>query len=253
MEGAGEGAKSAADQAPGQLSKVLGSLRVSVNSHGLRSALNMSVIVQDRVGSARSASFIMQWYLTRRHPACDCAASLIRCDGLTNSHALFCTQSVLLGKGSVLLIGGTGFVALNYYASRHVDQYYRDQVSGLPLHAHQALLDFKIGGRAHLLALSLLSRPHVCQLHNHALENCSLSSMPAQVYHTLERGFCPEALPGEDGLIERKGLRQRLLTILRQDEPAKCYYLITGEWQCMSGSHQSDILVGGDSSSLLSS
>ncbi len=39
-----------------------------------------------------------------------------------------CMQSVLLGRGAVLLVGGTGFVAVNYFASKHVDQYYRDQV-----------------------------------------------------------------------------------------------------------------------------
>lgn len=41
-----------------------------------------------------------------------------------------CMQSVLLGRGAVLLVGGTGFVAVNYFASKHVDQYYRDQVGG---------------------------------------------------------------------------------------------------------------------------
>jgi len=53
-----------------------------------------------------------------------------------------------------------------------------------------------------------------------------------QVYRTLERGFCPEALPDEGGLLERRELRQRLLKVLRQDEPAKCYFLITG--RCFS-------------------
>ena len=38
------------------------------------------------------------------------------------------TQSVLLGKASVVLVGGAGFIAVNYFASKYVDQYYRDEV-----------------------------------------------------------------------------------------------------------------------------
>ena len=37
---------------------------------------------------------------------------------------------MLLGKASVVLVGGAGFIAVNYFASKYVDQYYRDEVRG---------------------------------------------------------------------------------------------------------------------------
>lgn len=161
-----------------------------------------------------------------------CAACIAAKLSSTPAECCRVVQSMLLGKASVVLGGGAVFVTLNYQASKHVEQYYRDQVRDAC--SVRAGSD---GRMAHGCACAL-------QLRQHSDRQCGWPSSRAcqthQVYHTLERGFCPEPLAGEEELLPRRRLRERLLTMLGQEEPAKCYYLITGQepWNHLAPPHR---------------